>query len=197
MLSGSMGSRNRNCQVPATACWGLVFIIQWIEWRSMFTPSMLWREQKIRFPRLCWRRALSLSWHLPSFTEVVVHFSHPLGNHSIKKLSQRSVDRSEVGIRTAISLWRNDIKPVSVCFPKSNFDNWKSRLITIQFSFLRSTNDFVDNDVVVSLCLSRVEFARPRRLLNVDRQWRVIVNDGHNLQQSVRLETCLKVFISL
>ena len=43
------------------------------------------------------------------------------------------------------------------------------------------------------LCSSRVEYARPRRLLNVEMQWRVIVNDGQKLQQTVRLETCLKV----
>ena len=43
------------------------------------------------------------------------------------------------------------------------------------------------------LCSSRVEFARPRRLLNVETEWRVIVNDGQKLQQTVRLETCSKV----
>ena len=43
------------------------------------------------------------------------------------------------------------------------------------------------------LCSSRVEFARPRRLLNVEMEWRVIVNDGQKLQQTVRLETCSKV----
>ena len=45
------------------------------------------------------------------------------------------------------------------------------------------------------LCSSRVEYARPRRLLNAEMQWRVIVNDGQKLQQTVRLETCLKVKI--
>ena len=43
------------------------------------------------------------------------------------------------------------------------------------------------------LCPHKVELAQPRRLLNAERRWRVILNDGHNFQQTVRLETCLKV----
>ena len=44
------------------------------------------------------------------------------------------------------------------------------------------------------LCPHKVELAQPRRLLNVERQWRVILNDGQNFQQTVRLESCVKVW---
>ena len=43
------------------------------------------------------------------------------------------------------------------------------------------------------LCPTRVELAKLRRLLNTEKQWRVIVNLGPNFQQTVRLETCLQV----
>lgn len=43
------------------------------------------------------------------------------------------------------------------------------------------------------LCPTRVELAKPRRLLNTDKKWRVIVNIGPKFQQTVRLETCLQV----
>ena len=43
------------------------------------------------------------------------------------------------------------------------------------------------------LCPTRVELAKPRRLLNTEQNWRVIVNIPPKFQQSVRLETCLQV----
>ena len=54
-------------------------------------------------------------------------------------------------------------------------------------------SDNVWADFTGFLCPSHVELAQPRRLLNVERQWRVILNDGQKFQQTVRLETCSKV----
>eukprot|EP00093_Oithona_nana_P004861 04861.XXX_159267_158449_1 [CDS] Oithona nana genome sequencing. len=49
-----------------------------------------------------------------------------------------------------------------------------------------------EEESMEQLCPTRVELAKPRRLLNTDKKWRVIVNIGPKFQQTVRLETCLQ-----
>ena len=100
---------------------------------------------------------------------------------------------------------------VATMEPFSRLDNFETKLVLSHGAsdfgffilhavkkFLKAKTNFFRSDETWSdhpgtLCTSRVELARPRRMLNVEHQWRVIVNDGSNFQQTIRLETCLKV----